>query len=170
MNLFWPPWGHRSAPRAQNSIKTNGFLTFSKSLRGPPRRLRAAQRRPLGPLLVFVRAPRGALGDLKISDRDPWAPRWGPGGGEQGLWSNKMLTYSGQGFQNEKTLPVAATDTFFRKCCCGCREKQSFFLRKVYPLDQTPPKESPKVPPRTQRRGPKSLPMIPRAAPTTIIA
>ena len=62
-----------------------------------------------------MRGPGGALGDPEILDRTPWGPRWGPGGGEQGLWSNKTRIYSGQGFQKEKTFPVATTDTFLQE-------------------------------------------------------
>ena len=112
MALFWLPGRHWSDPRAQNSIKTNVFLTFRKSLRGPLERLRAAQRRPRGVLLVFARGSGGALGDPGTSDRTPGEPRWGPKGGEQGLRNNKTHIYSGQGFRKKKTLPEATTDTF----------------------------------------------------------
>ena len=154
----------------QTVLKTNVFLTFQKSLRGPLERLLATQRVSQGAPFGLGARPRGAFGRPEIPDRTPWAPRWGPGGGEQGLWRNQTRIYSGQGFQNKKTLPVAATDTFLGKCCCGCREKQYFVLRKLDPPRSDPPKDSPKDPPRTQRREPKSLPVVTRAAPTTMTA
>jgi hypothetical protein len=51
----------------------------------------------------------------EILDRTPWALKWDPGGGEQGLWRNQARIYSGQGFQKTKTLPLRATDTFFQE-------------------------------------------------------
>ena len=110
---FLAPLTPLERPRAQNSVKPKVFLTFPKSLRDPLERLRAAQRCPRGVLLIFARGPERAFGDPKIPHRTPWGPRSGPGGGEQGLRNNKMRIYSGQGFRNEKTLPVATTDTFF---------------------------------------------------------
>ena len=147
--LFWPPGHHWSDPRAQNSVKTNVFLTFQKSLRGALERLRAAQRCPRGVLLIFARGPERAFGDPKIPHRTPWGPRSGPGGGEQGLRNNKMRIYSGQGFRNEKTLPVATTDTFFQECCCGCYGKQSFPARKLTLPSLDAHENPPRVPPRT---------------------
>ena len=135
------------------------FQNRSEALRSDFGPLKGA---PWGLLWFLCAAQGGALGDLKIPDRDPWAPRWGPGGGEQSLWSNKMLTHSGQGFQNKKTLPVAATDTFLGKCCCGCREKQYLFLRKRDPPRSDPPKDSPKDPPRIQKEGPQVPPNDPK--------
>ena len=122
-------WGRRhwTAPRAQNSIKTNVFLTFQKSLRGPLGRLRAAQRASPGAPFGLGARPRGALGRPEIPDRTPWAPRWGPGGGEQGLWRNQTRIYSGQGFQNKKTLPVRATDTFFQEMPSRASHSHFFF-------------------------------------------
>ena len=113
MALFWLPGRHWSDPRAQNSIKTNVFLTFRKSLRGPLERLRAAQRRFRGVLLVFARGPGGALGDPGISDRTPEEPRWGPKGGEQGLRNNKTHIYSGQGFRKKKNASRSYHRHFF---------------------------------------------------------
>ena len=110
---FLAPWAPLERSKGSKQYKNKRFLTLRKSLRGPLERLRAAQRRPRGVLLVFARGPGGALGDPGISDRTPEEPRWGPKGGEQGLRNNKTHIYSGQGFRKEKTLPVATTNTFF---------------------------------------------------------
>ena len=108
-------------------------------------RLRAAQRASQGAPFGLGARPRGALGMPKIPDRTPWAPRWGPGGGEQRLWNNKMHIYSGQGFQNNKTLPVQATE----RNCPTVRATDTLFYSFRRPSWRRPLFGSPQGLPRT---------------------
>ena len=109
---FLAPLTPLERSKGSKQCKNKRFFNISKIAPRPSGATSGRPKAPPGAPFGFCARPRGPR-DLKIPDRDPWAPRWGPGGGEQGLWSNKMLTYSGQGFQNKKTLPVTATDTFF---------------------------------------------------------
>ena len=92
--FFWPPRRHWSDPRAQNSIKTNTFLTIQKSLRGSLERLRAAPRGSLGGTFGLGARLRGALGTPEIPDCTPLGrpgPLRGPPRGPSniGLWRSR---------------------------------------------------------------------------------
>ena len=105
--------------------KKSTFFNISKIA---PRPSGATSGRPKGlpgaPFGLGSR-PRGALGRPNIPDRTPWAPRWGPGGGEQGLWNNKMHIYSGQGFPNKNASRASHRHFFFAKLLW--LESRSFF-------------------------------------------
>ena len=84
--------------------------------------------------------------------------------GEQGLPNNKTPLNSGQGFQNEKTTPVATTDTYFQECCCGPYGKQYLPARKLTLPSPDAHENPPRVPPRTAPGTKKHKKMTPEAS------
>ena len=105
-----------------------------------------------------------ALGPPKISERPPWNPIWGPGGSKRPPWSIKTPTFSGQGFQKEILLPVAATDTFFRKCLSGPHGKQYLFFENLTPLGRGPP-NGPSRHQKTSKNDPLGIEIIKKRPP-----
>ena len=69
--LLLAPLAPLERSKGSNTIKTYGFLTVQKSLRGPLERLRAAQRASPGASFGLGARLRGALGTSEIPDCPP---------------------------------------------------------------------------------------------------
>ena len=112
---FLAPLTPLERSKGSKQYKNQRFFNISKIA---PRPSGATSGRPKGlprgPFWIGCTA-QGDLGMPEFPDRAPWAAKWDPGGGEQGLWRNQARIYSGQGFQKKKTFPVRATDTFFQE-------------------------------------------------------
>ena len=161
---FWAPLGTPGGPKGSKHSKNQWFFNIFKI---GPRPSKVTSGRPKTPPRAPFFSARGrgrALGPPKISERPPWNPIWGPGGSKRPPWSIKTPTFSGQGFQKEILLPVAATDTFFRKCLSGPRGKQYSFFENLTPLGRGPP-NGPSRHQKTSKNDPLGIEIIQKTTP-----
>ena len=103
----------------------------------------------------WVHGSRGPSGDLKFLIAPPGRPDGVQGGVNRASRTTKRASIQVKVFENKKTLPVRATDTFFQ-------ELHYFALRvtKVEGLPETPPGEDPFLDPPQGPQGPPSTHLL----------